>query len=296
MKGRTMDINIQKYQAFIKTVEYGSFTKAAEVLNYSQSGISRIIKDLEKEWNITLLERDRGGVHITSEGLRILPLIRSTYEEYNKLRMEIDSINGLDSGLVRIGSFSSAATHWIPNMIHHFQKRYPNIDFELYQGSYTKVENMIMDGTLDCGFVVLPTHSEPETIVLEHDPLYILLPKDHPLTKYDKIPLSCLEDYPFILSKVDADSEVADFMAAHHVNLNVRFTTWDDYAIMSMVEKDLGISMLSGMILRKIPYDIVIKELEVPAARTIAFILRSRKYASLAVRRFIDYLDLREEA
>ena len=43
-----MDMNIQKYMAFVKTVEYGSFTKAAERLNYSQSGISRMINDLEK--------------------------------------------------------------------------------------------------------------------------------------------------------------------------------------------------------------------------------------------------------
>lgn len=45
-----MDMNILKYMAFIKTVECGSFTKAAEILNYSQSGISRMIGDLEKEW------------------------------------------------------------------------------------------------------------------------------------------------------------------------------------------------------------------------------------------------------
>ena len=48
-----------KYLAFLKTVEYGSFTRAAERLNYSQSGVSRMISDLEREWNLTLLERNR---------------------------------------------------------------------------------------------------------------------------------------------------------------------------------------------------------------------------------------------
>lgn len=56
-----MDINLQKCMAFMKTVEYGSFTKAAELLNYSQSGISRMIHDLEKIWNVSLLERGRTG-------------------------------------------------------------------------------------------------------------------------------------------------------------------------------------------------------------------------------------------
>ena len=60
--GAAMEMNIQKYLAFVKTVEYGSFTKAAERLNYSQSGISRMINDLEKEWKISLNAAGRGCV------------------------------------------------------------------------------------------------------------------------------------------------------------------------------------------------------------------------------------------
>lgn len=71
-----MEMNIQKYMSFVKTVEYGSFTKASEILNYSQSGISRMIGDLEKEWNMCLLERDHSGVKLTSDGLRILPFTK----------------------------------------------------------------------------------------------------------------------------------------------------------------------------------------------------------------------------
>lgn len=68
-----MDGNILKYKAFIETVHQGSFSKAAENLHYSQSGISRMISDLEKEWALTLLERGRGGVQLTAEGKSLLP-------------------------------------------------------------------------------------------------------------------------------------------------------------------------------------------------------------------------------
>ena len=84
-----MDMNILKYMAFIKTVEYGSFTKAAEILNYSQSGISRMINDLEKEWNVILLERSRAGVRLTSDGTKLLPYAKGVCEEYQKLQMQI---------------------------------------------------------------------------------------------------------------------------------------------------------------------------------------------------------------
>ena len=77
-----MDMNILKYMAFIRTVEYGSFTKAAEVLNYSQSGISRMINDLEKEWKVILLERSRAGVRLTSDGTKLLPYAKSLCDEY----------------------------------------------------------------------------------------------------------------------------------------------------------------------------------------------------------------------
>ena len=79
-----MDVSIQKYLAFIKTVECGSFTNAAEILSYSQSGISRMIGDLEKEWNVSLLERSRGGVRLTSDGLKLLPYAQSVCSEYFK--------------------------------------------------------------------------------------------------------------------------------------------------------------------------------------------------------------------
>lgn len=117
-----MDMNILKYMAFIKTVDCGSFTRAAEILNYSQSGISRMIGDLEKEWKVALLERSRTGVKLTSDGTKLLPYARSVCEEYQKLQMQIDDLNGLQSGLIRIGTISSIATHWLPNIIAEFQK------------------------------------------------------------------------------------------------------------------------------------------------------------------------------
>lgn len=80
---------------------------------------------------------------------------------------------------------------------------------------------------------------------------------------------------------------------AHALTPKVHFTTWDDYAIMSMVESGLGISILPQLILKRVPYIIVAKELDVPAYRNIGLALRSKKTASLAVTRFIDYLQYR---
>ncbi len=289
-----MDMNIQKYMAFIKTVEYGSFTKAAEALNYSQSGISRMINDLEKEWKVSLLERGRAGVRLTSDGLKLLPHAKSVCKEYQKLQMAVDELNGLRSGLIRIGTFSSVATHWLPPIIKAFQKDYPNIEYELLLGDYTEIENWILEGRVDCGFLRLPTHPDLETIFLQQDRLLVILPENHALAACDHFPAAALCEDPFMLLEKGAKAEVSEIFERCNLSPNVHFTTWDDYAIMSMVESGLGISILPELILKRTPYRVLIKELDVPAYRNIGLALRDKKTASLAVKRFIEYLQYRK--
>lgn len=288
-----MDTNLQKYLSFAKTVEYGSFTKAAEILNYTQSGVSRMISDLEKEWNITLLERNKHGIKPTSDGMKILPYAQNLCAEFEKLRMQIDEINGLDSGLIRIGTFSSVATHWLPNIIKEFQKDFPNIDYELLLGDYTEIEEWIHTGRVDCGFLRLPTHEEFETILLHQDNLMAIIPENHPLSNVEKFPVTALCNEPFMLLEKGAKAEISEIFENNNLTPNVKFTTWDDYAVMSMVESGLGIAILPELILKKIPYKILAKELDVPAYRNIGLALRSQKNASLAVKKFLDYLKYR---
>ncbi len=288
-----MDMNIQKYMAFIKTVEYGSFTRAAEMLNYSQSGISRMINDLEKEWKVILLERGKSGVKLTSDGMKLLPHAKNVCMEYEKLQMEVAELNGLQSGLIRIGTFSSVATHWLPNIIKEFQKSYPGIDYELLLGDYMEIEEWISEGRVDCGFLRLPTHTEFETIFLEQDRLLAILPENHSLAHFEKIPVAALCDEPFMLLEKGAKAEISEIFERCNLTPKVHFTTWDDYAIMSMVESGLGISILPELILKRIPYRIVAKELDVSAYRKIGLALRSKKNASLAVKRFLEYLQYR---
>lgn len=83
-----MDSNLQKYIAFLKTAQYKSFTRAAQHLHYSQSGISRMIHDLEQEWHVQLFERKHGTVDLTSDGISILPQVQALCSEIMlKLRL-----------------------------------------------------------------------------------------------------------------------------------------------------------------------------------------------------------------
>ena len=96
-----------------------------------------------------------------------------------------------------------------------------------------------------------------------------------------------------MLLEKGANAEVSEIFERNRLSPRVHFTTWDDYAIMSMVESGLGVSILPELILRRIPYDIAVRELDVPAFREIALALRDRRAASPAAKRFLDYLRFR---
>ncbi|MEW9670603.1 LysR family transcriptional regulator [Ammoniphilus sp. 3BR4] len=286
-------MNIQKYMAFVKAAEFGSFTKAAEALDYTQSGISRMINDLETEWGVSLFERGRAGISLTSDGLKLLPQLKRICNEHEILMTQIEDLHDMQSGMIRIGTFSSVATHWLPNMIKIFKKDYPKIDFELLLGDYTEIESWILDGRVDFGFLRLPSKAELETIFLEQDRLLVVIPQDHPLANCDKFPINELLNSPFMLLEKGAKAEISEIFKKHHISPQVHFTTWDDYAIMSMVENGLGISILPELILQRIPYQIIAKELEAPAFRNIGIATREQKSLSLASKRFLEYLSYR---
>jgi len=293
MDGDTM--NIQKYMAFVKVVEYGSFTKAADALSYTQSGISRMMNDLESEWGLALFERGRAGISLTSDGLKVLPQLQRICNEHEILMTQIEELHNMQSGIIRIGTFSSVATHWLPNMIKAFKKDYPNIEFELLLGDYTEIESWIIEGRVDFGFLRLPTKADIETMFVEQDRLLVVIPQDHPLADCDLFPISELLNSPFMLLEKGAKAEISEIFEKHQVSPQISFTTWDDYAIMSMVENGLGISILPELILNRIPYRIVAKELEVPAFRTIGIAMREQKSLSLAAKSFLEYLPYRKQ-
>ena len=120
-----------------------------------------------------------------------------------------------------------------------------------------------------------------------------VIPKHHPLADCKKVPVQELVSAPFLLLSRGANSDATDIFSNCGLNPKVHIMTWDDYAIMSMVEKGLGISVLPQLILQRIPYHILTKELDVPAYRRVGLALRSKKTASLAVKRFLEYLQYR---
>jgi DNA-binding transcriptional LysR family regulator len=281
---------LDKYQTLMTVVDTGSLTRAAEQLDCTQSAVSHCLDALEKELGFAVLKRSRAGVRLTNEGERLLPAVRGLLGAAEQLRQTASSIRGLESGTVRIGAFTSVAVHWLPPILKEFQHDFPKVDFRLLNGDYHDVEQWLTDGSVDVGFVTMPSPVDCECIPLMEDRLLAILPRHSRFESYPKFPLVECETEPFISLLESSDHDARRALEAAGVRPNVRFYTKDDYAVIAMVEQGLGVSIMPELLLKGRNYDLQILPLIPEARRTIGLAVAAGSKAGPATRRFADYV------
>lgn len=282
-------MRLNSYYAFIKTIETGSFTKAAEELGYTQSAISQMVHSLEEELSTTLILRSRKGITLTPDGEEFLPYIRKICNSHRELTEKHKEMEGLQSGLIRIGTFSSVTCHWIPGLIKDFKELYPTVHFELQQGNYTEISNWIKEGSVDFGFVNSNV-TDLTTIPLQEDEMLAVMPVDHPLASSTKVSLKELLKDPYILLDEGVINEPLIIFKQYNFEPDTQYRVYDPYAIMSMIEKELGISILPKLLLNKCPYNIVTKAISPSITRTITLAYKDKRVLPIASRYFIDFI------
>lgn len=281
---------MNRYLALQKIIEMGSFTKAAEALGYTQSSISQMIASLEKELSMKLLNRSRTGVKLTLEGEELYPFIERSILQYQAMLEKANEIKGLETGIIRVGSLTSITCHWMPKLIKGFQEIYPNVQFLFHQGDYSSIQEWIKIGAVDFGFITPPAVSDMETIPLKQGEMLALLPANHPLATEPFVRLQDLTEEPFILLEEGHYSEPLEAFRAAGLTPDIKYTIHDDYAIMTMVEIGLGVSILAKLMLRRTDFNIVCLPTEPPIYRSLAIGYKDKNSLPIASKYFIEYL------
>jgi DNA-binding transcriptional LysR family regulator len=284
-------VSLIKFEILSAVVEMGSLTKAAETLGLTQSAVSHAISSLESEWGFYLLNRDRSGIRLTSNGERILKYIREVLQCNEQLKQEVAAINGLEVGTVRIGTFTSVSTQWLPEIMKRFESQHPSIEIKLLEGDYDDINQWIANGTVDFGFVSLSTSSKSfEIIPLKKDRMLCILPNEHPLCEQNVISFSQIEEEPFIMPKWGNDNDVKRTLKENRIKPKVKYEVVEDQAIIAMVQNGLGISIFPEMALFRVPNNIQILPLVGDHFRTIGIAVTSLKNISPVAQKFIDYV------
>lgn len=280
---------MNRYIAFQKVVEVGSFTKAARLLGYTQPALSQMIASLERELGFKLLNRNNKRISLTEEGRELAPSISACVLQYRSIQEKAMQIRGLETGVVRIGTLTSVSCHWLPHLIAAFKRQYPKVTYVLHQGDNFTIPRWIQAGEVDFGFVNMSVF-EGSAKPVKTGVYRAVLNPNHPLATKDTVTLEDLANDPFLVIDEGPDSRPLKAFAEQGLQPKESMRVHDDYTILSMVECGLGVSILPELVLRKTNYNVITKPLEPPVTRTLGIVSRSASELSLASKRFMQFI------
>lgn len=278
-----------KYSVFLKVAETGSISRAAEALQYTQSGVSHAIKALERELDIKLFIRKRNGVELTENGRRVIPYVRALLRDEQDLKAFTYNINNKVEGRLRVGSFSSVTGFWMPDAVVYFQQHYPDVELEILDGNYDEIRQWILQGVADLGFLSSIAADGLKFQPLYDDPLCVIMPKGHPLEQAESVCLDEVCRYPMILETPGCDNDIVKLLEENGKHPPSRFNFRDDFEIAAFVERGIGISITQELVQKSIHADLVVKPLSFHRVRTIG-IGRLKTQNSLLSSLFLRYM------
>lgn len=239
-------MELEKCRALVCAIETGSISAAAEKLQYTPSGISRMIAALEEESGFPLLTRERNGVRPTPEGALLLPVIRELLQREEHYTQLAAQIRGVDIGTVVIGTAYSAFYPAIVRGMADFHKHYPNIQVQFHSGYSTELLEQLNTHQLDICFIS-KREGKHEWLPVCQDQMVAWVSDQHPLASLPALPVTAFAEEPYIETYPGEDIDNARVFAKCGVKPNLKFSTMDSLATYFMVEAGLGISMNNAL-------------------------------------------------
>ena len=280
----------KKWEALAASAELGSFTRAAERLGLTQSGLTHMMNALEKEAGLSLLVRDRSGVRLTAAGERLMPAVRELLQAARRLEEQAAVQAGRQKGSIRVAAYSSVCMHWLPTIVQQFRWAHPDVSVDIRMGSVEEVYRWLQDGTVDVSFASRQERWKVDWAPLWDDPLLAILPPDYPVGDRERFPVAAFEGKEFLMPSLGFDLDILGVFEARGVHPDIRSNTAvEDAAILSMVEHGLGVSILSELVLEGRRVNVRALPLDPPACRHIGIAVPQLEEAAPIVRQFIEY-------
>lgn len=287
-------MDIRQLTYFVEVVKWKSFSKAGKVLHITQPTISKMVKSLEDEMGVILLERSTKKVKLTDAGEIVLHHALHLVQSIENLESELADTLQMGKGHIRMGLPQMFGYNFIPKILAGFHKLYPQVIVQIMEDGARKVEQAVIDGDLDLGIAVLPVNEnifEILPIIEEH--LMLVVYPEHHLACRKEIDLSELKEELFIFYPqnftLHFHIKEACSQAGFQPNVLYESSQWD--FISEMVAEKLGIAFLPECICQNLDSRrIKIIKLKPPGIpRYLAFIWRKNTYLKFATRGFIDY-------
>ena len=205
------------YEIFDAVARQGSFNKAAQQLHLTPSAISHAIAVMEEELGFALFNRGKNGVSMTSYGASLYPSIRDVLNSDEALKQSIARLNGLEKGKVKLGVFNSVCASLLPGLLKSFMTHYPQIEIEVYQGTYDDVKEWLRTGQVDIAFLSSTCREEFNLTELFREPLLCIVPQDWPEPENGVMTPALMNGQSFVVQCDATDAEMRQFLKKYKI-------------------------------------------------------------------------------
>jgi len=284
-------MDTEKFKILLKVIETGNFTKTAQEMNMTQSAVSHAISSLENQFGLSLISRGKRKSELNPSLKELIEPITKLIRAEEQVLQMVSEIGGATRGILRIGCFTSISVQWMPDILKQFTEKYPYIQIKLVDGDYEQIERLIMQGEIDCGFLVLPSYKTIESFPISKDKLVVVLPKGHPLAYKKKLSIFELTKEPFIVPGEGLHYTLGELLRQHKVMMNEKYYVKDDYVTVSFIKKGLGFSIMPELIIKDFYDQVAVCELKEETFRTIEMGYKDKKTCSLICQKFIEFID-----
>ena len=241
----------KKLEILMTAADLGSFTRASEVVGYTQSGLTHMMDALEREVGFPLLQRNHSGIQLTEQGMQLMPAIREFLQANANLENQIRSIAESKTEVIRIAAYASIAMHWMPEILYRFRRLCPqvNVDLRMVDHALEPFE-LLESGQTDVIFASRQNYGFCDWIPLYKEKMYAILPKNYPLNGRSEFPLEEFAGQEFLMPYGRFDIDVKAVFAPTGIKLNSTVCRVDDETVIRMVGRGLGISMMTELMIR----------------------------------------------
>lgn len=285
-------MDTKKMAIFLEAVKVGSLKKAAEKLNYTQSGLIYLMNSLENEWGgVKLLNRTSKGVALTEEGVLLEPYIRKIVESETELMNMIEDIQGSGVRKLRLGTYPIYACGSLPVAIKKFLKDHPDNDITIRVATNRGLAQMLEDDEIDIAIGEPMSLKNTEYIPLHKYEIYAAVPESFPIDGEDGVTFDELKMYPLLFSAYNQVSNQIEKLLERENPYKIHVDSEDGSALLHMVEEGMGIAFLASLYLNECPDNVNMYPLKPAINRELGIMGKEERMKSSLIKSFLPYLE-----
>jgi DNA-binding transcriptional LysR family regulator len=225
---RRVNLHASILRYLTEIARLGSIRRASVALNVASSAINRQVLRLERELGVRVFDRLPTGMRLTPAGELLLQHVRGTLRNFDQLLAEVDGLQGIHSGHVRLAAVDSLLVDLVPRALEEVAKRYPVVTYTVLAAPPSAVLKAVASGECEIGLTfVVPTSLSLQLVASAPAPLGVVMAPKHPLARRRNLMLADLEPHQMAFQTDPLPAGVADQdgFAAFRDRATAKFTS-----------------------------------------------------------------------